>query len=205
RSAAGAEERQVKNERRLRRGNGRPPVARAPAPPGPALMAACVLPADVDAGAGAHRAGTVHAFGILDDELDPQRVAALVVRGLIGLVQRVEAPLLLARGGGLESRQLEDYPGAVVHLRQRKGYGLPGRVDPDLGTAPNRRLPGIFELSSVTAERHGLGRRTAESREASARTGRRPGTGRPAGTGRPGATRGRAGAGRPARAGKAGE
>src|SRR5690606_17662064 len=56
-----------------------------------------VLLADLDAGSGTGRARAAYAVGILDHELDPQRVAILVVRGLAGFAQRGETALRGAR------------------------------------------------------------------------------------------------------------
>src|SRR5579862_1625971 len=75
------------------------------------------LPADLDAGstgAGAARAG---AFTV-GDNLDPQRVLALVVRGDAGLAQPIEAVLRRARGCRGESRQLENHPRAAIEFAE---------------------------------------------------------------------------------------
>src|SRR5690606_36630826 len=130
------------------------------------------LLADLDAGSRTDRARGTFAARILDHELDPQRVAILVIRGITRVAQGCQAPLLRACGGGRESGQLEDDPRAVVHLRQGKGHGLPGRVYPDLGAAADRGLPGVLKLLAVTAEHDRLGSGAAESREAAAWTGR---------------------------------
>ena len=70
------------------------------------------LAADLDAGAtgaGAARAGTF----TVGDNLDPERVLALVVRRDAGLAQRIQAVLRRARGCRGESGQLEDHPSAL--------------------------------------------------------------------------------------------
>src|ERR1700689_5826785 len=71
------------------------------------------LPADLDAGSSGARAANAGAFAV-GDNLDPERVLALVVRGDAGLAQRIQAVLRRTRGCRGESRQLEDHPRAAI-------------------------------------------------------------------------------------------
>src|SRR5262245_16176975 len=75
------------------------------------------LPADL--GGGSTTRGAV--AGVTGgDQLDPERIAVLVVRGIHGRAQRIQAGLLRTRGCGVESRQLEDYPRAAIQFRHRE-------------------------------------------------------------------------------------
>src|SRR5262245_39935013 len=78
-----------------------------PAPGALANTAGFSLPADLDAGSTARGA----VAGVTDgDQLDPERILVLEVRGVAGRAQRIQTVLLRTRGCGGESRQLEDYP-----------------------------------------------------------------------------------------------
>src|SRR5687768_15363023 len=72
------------------------------------------LPADLEAGSTTRAAAAGVTGG---DKLDPERILALVVRGVAGLTQRIQAVLRRTRGRGGESRQLEDHPRAAIQLR----------------------------------------------------------------------------------------
>src|SRR6476620_9448858 len=89
------------------------------------------LPADLDAGSTTRGASAGVTGG---DYLDPERILVLVVRRVAGRAQRIQAVLLRTRGCGGESRQLEDYPGAFVQLRQAEVQGRPFGGHLDLGT-----------------------------------------------------------------------
>ena len=61
------------------------------------------LPADLDGGSATRGAGADVTVG---DNLDPEGILALVIRGGAGITQRIQAVLRRTRGGGSESRQL---------------------------------------------------------------------------------------------------
>src|SRR4029453_14893133 len=86
----------------------------------------CCLPAGLDAGSAA-RALTRTAAKVVTagDKLDPERAVALVVRGGVGLAQRVEALHRRTRGCGGESRQLEHHPRTGIQFRHAEGQGRP--------------------------------------------------------------------------------
>src|SRR5690606_22721082 len=87
-------------------------------PPGPlALTTGRSLTADLEAGSAARAASLGARDVAAGDELDPKRTVALVVRGVADCAQRIEAVHGRARGGGRETRQLEDHPRAGVQLR----------------------------------------------------------------------------------------
>src|SRR6187431_505890 len=85
---------------------------RAPrlAPGARAQTTGCSLPADLEAASTTRGAGAGVTAG---DNLDPERILALVVRGGAGLAQCIQAVLLRTRGCGGESRQLKDHPRAA--------------------------------------------------------------------------------------------
>src|SRR5262245_65726099 len=72
------------------------------------------LPADLEVGS-TTRGAVAGVTG--RDQLDPERILVLEVRGVAGRAQRIQAGLLSTRGCGVESRQLEDYPRAAIQLR----------------------------------------------------------------------------------------
>src|ERR1700733_15273092 len=91
------------------------------------------LPADLDAGSTGERAGAVGAF-TGGDNLDPECILVLEIRGGAGLAQRIQAVLRRTRGCGGESRQLKDHPRAGIQFRQGEGHGRPFGGHLDLGT-----------------------------------------------------------------------
>src|SRR5262245_26836275 len=116
-------------------------------------MAGTGLPADLKTGsttrAAANGAASTVAVG---DHLDPQGILALVVRGVAGLAQRIQAALLRTGGCGGEPGQLEDHPRAAIHLRQDEGHGRPFGGHLDLGTSSYVGSPGDGELPAIAAE-----------------------------------------------------
>src|SRR5271166_102025 len=90
------------------------------------------LPADLDAGSTDERTGALGAF-TGGDNLDPECILVLEIRGVAGHAQRIQAVLLRTRSCSGESRQLEDYPGSFVQFRQREGHGRPFGGHLDLG------------------------------------------------------------------------
>src|SRR5215469_16312346 len=96
------------------------------------MAAVLSLPADLEAGSTTRAAGT--STVTVGDHLDPQCILALVVRGVTGFAQRIQAALLRTRSCGGESRQLEDHPRAGIQFRQGEGHGRPFGGHLDLGT-----------------------------------------------------------------------
>src|SRR5580658_863021 len=91
------------------------------------------LPADLDARTNGARAAVVGAFTV-GDNLHPERILALIVRGRTGLAQRSQAVLRRTRGCGGESRQVEDHPRAAIQFAEAQVHGLPLGGHLDLGT-----------------------------------------------------------------------
>src|SRR5262249_54255472 len=71
------------------------------------------------------------------DDLDPERILVLEVRGVASLAQFIQTVLLRTRGCGGESRQLEDYPGAFLHLIHGESHGWPFSGHLDFGASAN--------------------------------------------------------------------
>src|ERR1700733_12435180 len=92
------------------------------------------LPADLDAGSSGARAANAGAFTV-GDNLDPERVLALVVRGGAGLAQRIQAVLRRTRGCSGESRQPEDPPRAAIQFAEAQCHGRPFGGHLDLGAS----------------------------------------------------------------------
>ncbi len=86
------------------------------------------------------------------DNLDPERILALVVRGGAGLAQRIQAVLRRTRGCGGESRQLEDHPRAAIQFRHAEGHGRPFGGHLDLGAGSYVGCPVSGELLAIAAE-----------------------------------------------------
>src|SRR5882724_3954820 len=103
-----------------------------PAPGAHAQTAGFSLPADLEAGSTTRGAGAAVTAG---DNLDPECILVLVVRGVAGLTQRIQAVLRRTRGRGGESRQLKDHPRAAIQFRQGEGHGRPFGGHLDLGTS----------------------------------------------------------------------
>src|SRR5690606_35067554 len=70
---------------------------------------------------------------VFDDELDPQRLVILEVRGLGGLAQRVQARLFDTLGRSGEAGKLEDHERAPVHFAQGQRQAVAPGFDPDFG------------------------------------------------------------------------
>jgi len=86
----------------------------------------CCLPAGLDAGSAARAVSRAAAKDVTGgDELDPKRAVALVVRGGVGLAQRIQAVLRRTRGCGGESRQLEHHPRTGIQFRHAEGQRRP--------------------------------------------------------------------------------
>src|SRR5687767_13218875 len=107
------------------------------------------LPADLEAGSTTRGAVAGVTAG---DNLDPERILALVVRGVAGLAQCIQAVLRRTRGCGGESRQLKDHPRAAIQFRQVEGHGRPFGGHLDLGTGSHVAAPGYGELLAIAAE-----------------------------------------------------
>src|SRR5690606_6242910 len=86
------------------------------------------------------------------DELDPECVVGLVVRGDVGPAQRIQAALLRARRRRGEPRQLEDHPRATVQLAHADRQGRPFGCHLDLGTGNYVGFTGNGELLAVAAD-----------------------------------------------------
>src|SRR5262245_47539723 len=102
------------------------------APGALAHTAGCSLPADLEAGS-TTRAAVISTVTV-GDQLDPECILVLVVRGGAGLTERIQAVLRRTRGCGGESRQLKDHPRAGIQFRQGEGHGRPFGGHLDLGT-----------------------------------------------------------------------
>src|SRR5579863_9034611 len=111
------------------------------------------LPADLDAGSSGARAANAGAF-TCGDNLDPERVLALVVRRDAGLAQRIQAVLRRSRGCRGESRQLENHPRAAIQFAELQRHGRPfgGHLDLRAGAYVGRT--GERELLAVAADNH---------------------------------------------------
>src|SRR5262245_10635153 len=144
------------------------------------------LPADLEAGSTTRAAGI--STGTVGDNLDPECILVLVVRGGAGLTQRIQAVLGRTRGCGGESRQLEDHPRAGIQFRQGQGHGRPFGSHLDLGTGSyvGACYVVLFAIAAEndwrlsrctgTASTESTGRTTATRRSTrSARTGRASG------------------------------
>src|ERR1700733_7351926 len=99
------------------------------------------LPADLDAGSSGARAANAGAFTV-GDNLDPKRVLVLVVRGGVGLAQRIQAVLRRTRGCTGESRQIEDHPRAAIQFAESQSQGRPLGGYLDLGAGAYVGLTG---------------------------------------------------------------
>src|SRR6185437_394239 len=85
-----------------------------PAPGAHAQTAGFSLPAGQEAGSATRAAVRAAAKDVTGgDKLNPKRTIALVVRGGVGLAQRIQAVLRRTRGCGGESRQLKHHPRAL--------------------------------------------------------------------------------------------
>src|SRR5215467_6260511 len=102
-----------------------------PAPGALAHTTGFSLPAELEAGS-TTRAAVISTVTV-GDHLDPECILALVVRGVAGLAQRIQAVLRRTRGCGGESRQLKDHPRAGIQFRQGEGHGRPFGGHFDLG------------------------------------------------------------------------
>ena len=90
------------------------------------MQQGCCLPAGLEAGSATRAASRAAAKDVTGgDKLDPKRTVALVVRGGVGLAQRIQAVLRRTRGCGGESRQLEHHPRTGIQFRHAEGQGRP--------------------------------------------------------------------------------
>src|SRR6266478_4103127 len=89
------------------------------------------LAADLEAGSTTRGAAAAVTAG---DNLDPECILVLEVRGVARLAQRIQAVLRRTRGCGGESRQLKDHPRAGIQFRQGEGHVRPFAGHLDLGT-----------------------------------------------------------------------
>src|SRR5690606_11872621 len=95
------------------------------------------------------------------NQLDPQRIFILVVRGGAGVAQRIKAGLLLARRGAGEARQLEHYPRTGIQLLHVDVQVWPFGAYLVLGACAYVGFPTGGELIAIAAEHHWRpGRRT---------------------------------------------
>ena len=86
----------------------------------------CCLPAGLEADSATRAVSRAAAKDVTGgDKLDPKRTVALVVRGGVGLAQRIQAVLRRTRGCGGESRQLEHHPRTGIQFRHAEGQGRP--------------------------------------------------------------------------------
>ena len=114
---------------------------------------AAALPADTEAGSATRAAVRAAAKDVTGgDKLDPKRTVALVVRGVAGLAQRIQAVLRRTRRCGGESRQLEDHPRALIQFRHAEGQGRPFGGHLELGTRSYVGFSGDGEILAIAAE-----------------------------------------------------
>src|SRR5262249_21838287 len=127
------------------------------------------------------------------DKLDPKRTVALVVRGGVGLAQRIQAVLRRTRGCGGESRQLEHHPRTGIQFRHAEGQGRPFGGYLVLGARSYVGCTSDREFLAVEAENgYRLRRRVSETTKPCTNNDARAatsgscgsGTGRTAATGR---------------------
>src|SRR5262249_56004545 len=86
------------------------------------------------------------------DKLNPKRTVALVVRGGVGLAQRIEAVLRSTRGCGGESRQLEHHPRTGIQFRHAEGQGRPFGGYLELSAGSYVGCTGDGEILAAEAE-----------------------------------------------------
>src|SRR5262249_53598359 len=113
----------------------------------------CCLPAGLEAGSATRAAVRAAAKDVTGgDKLDPKRTVALVVRGRVGLAQRLQALLRGARGCGGESRQLEHHPRTGIQFRHAESQGRPFGGDLVLGARSYVGCTVGGELLAIAAE-----------------------------------------------------
>src|SRR5512145_2943170 len=111
------------------------------------------LPAGLEAGSAARAATRAAAKDVTaGDELDPKQAIALVVRGGVGLAQRIQAVHRRTRGCSGESRQLEHRPRTGIQFRHAEGQGRPFGGDLVLGARSHVGCTVGGELLAVAAE-----------------------------------------------------
>src|SRR5947208_8036997 len=94
----------------------------------------CCLLAGLEAGSATRAVSRAAAKDVTGgDKLEPKRTVAFVVRGGVGLAQRIQAVLRRTRGCGGESRQLEHHPRTGIEFRHAEGQGRPFGDDLVLG------------------------------------------------------------------------
>src|SRR5262252_6115937 len=143
-----------------------------PAPGALAHTAGFSLPADLEAGS-TKRAAVISTVTV-GDHLNPQCILALVVRGVAGLTQRIQAVLRRTRGCGGESRQLEDHPRAGIQFRQGEGHGRPfgGHLDLGTGSYVGARYVVLLAIAAENDRRLSNSTTASESSSAASATTR---------------------------------
>src|SRR6185312_9748017 len=94
------------------------------------------------------------------DNLDPERVLALVVRGGTGVAQCIQAVLRRTRSGSGEARQLEDHPRAALQFAEAQGHGRPFSGHLDLGAGAYVGFTAQDDVLAIAAENDGRLRRS---------------------------------------------
>src|SRR5216117_600744 len=113
----------------------------------------CCLPAGLEAGSATRAVSRAAAKDVTGgDKLDPKRTVALVVRGGVGLAQRIQAVLRRTRGCGGESRQLEHHPRTGIQFRHAEGQGRPFGGYLVLGARSYVGCTGDGEILAIEAE-----------------------------------------------------
>src|SRR5678816_4028684 len=126
-----------RNPRLISSSCAKPQTGKPPAVTGGLLLVqkVCYLPASLEAGSATRAAVRSAAKDVTaGDKLDPKGTVAFVVRGGVGLAQRIQAVLRRTRGCGGESRQLEHHPRTGIQFRHAKGQRRPLGGYPVLGT-----------------------------------------------------------------------
>src|SRR5215471_12439255 len=113
----------------------------------------CCLAAGLEAGSATRAAVRAAAKDVTGgDKLDPKRTVALVVRGGVGLAQRIQTVLRRTRGCGGESRQLEHHPRTGIQFRHAEVEGRPFGGYLVLGARSHVGCTGDREFLAVEAE-----------------------------------------------------
>src|SRR5262249_50527583 len=125
----------------------------------------CCLPAGLEACSATRAVSRAAAKDVTSgDKLDPKRTVALVVRGGVGLAQRIQAVLRRTRGCGRESRQLEHHPRTGIQFRHAEGQRRPFGGYLVLGARSYVGCTSDREFLAVAAENgYRLRRRVSET------------------------------------------
>src|SRR5688572_21734533 len=110
------------------------------------------LPAGLEVGSPTSTAGRGAKDVTARNKLDPQRTVALVVRGGVGLAQRVQAVLRRTRGCRGETRQLEHHPRTGIQFRHAERQVRPFGGDLVLRARSDVGCPVCGELLAIAAE-----------------------------------------------------